>query len=192
MADVSAVRVKLDPQLESLLEKMADETRHSSDAWGNRFMWCDCANASGIQDVAKLLAEHGARLCTVTALVREQLANPVLFLAYHFDVQTTTVTITVRLDPADNTVDTITPWFANADWNEREFAELYAIRVRGNANPKRLFLDPDIEQGVLNETIPLSVLMNGACTTDLWERIMTANQDTKPSSRYEGRTGDEA
>ena len=88
-----------------------------------------------------------------------------------------TVTVTVPLDPAENSVPTITPWFRNADWNEREFAELFDVHVDGNTNPKRLFLDPEIDEGILNEVIPLTIMMNGACTKDMWERIMEVNAE---------------
>ena len=88
-----------------------------------------------------------------------------------------TVTVTVPLDPAENSVPTITPWFRNADWNEREFAELFDVHVDGNTNPKRLFLDPEIDEGILNEVIPLTIIMNGACTKDMWERIMEVNAE---------------
>ena len=79
--------------------------------------------------------------------------------------------------PAENSVPTITPWFRNADWNEREFAELFDVHVDGNTNPKRLFLDPEIDEGILNEVIPLTIMMNGACTKDMWERIMEVNAE---------------
>ena len=187
MTETTTRRARLDAALETRLENISSETRHSTDAWGNRFLWCDCSSAAPLTQAAELLASAGARLCTVTAMVRELYTNPVTFLAYHFDVHGVTVTVTVRLDPVDNTVDSITPYFANADWNEREFAELYDIRVRGNANPKRLFLDPDIEEGILNEVIPLTVMMNGACTKDMWERVMEKSQDVEPSTRHEGR-----
>ena len=36
----------------------------------------------------------------------------------------------------------------------------------------RLFLDEELDAGILNEAVPLSIMMNGACTTDLWERIL--------------------
>ena len=39
-------------------------------------------------------------------------------------------------------------------------------------NPRRLFLDEELDAGILNEAVPLSIMMNGACTTDLWERIL--------------------
>ena len=113
----------------------------------------------------------------IETALNKQLAEPVTTLAYHFDVHGYTVTVTVPLDPAENSVPTITPWFRNADWNEREFAELFDVHVDGNTNPKRLFLDPEIDEGILNEVIPLTIMMNGACTKDMWERIMEVNAE---------------
>ena len=51
------------------------------------------------------------------------------------------------------------------------------MHVDGNTNPKRLFLDPEIDEGILNEVIPLTIMMNGACTKDMWERIMEVNAE---------------
>ena len=78
----------------------------------------------------------------------------------------------VTLTAEHNTVPSITPLFANADWHEREMMELYGIRVANQPNPRRLFLDEELDAGILNEAVPLSIMMNGACTTDLWERIL--------------------
>ena len=50
--------------------------------------------------------------------------------------------------------------------------DLYGIRVANQPNPGRLFLDDELDAGILNEAVPLSIMMNGACTTDLWERIL--------------------
>ena len=159
----------INPELVKGLVDLASEERHNWDSWGNGFEWVTLMNAGQLPAAAALLAKHEARLCTVTAL-NKQLAEPVTTLAYHFDVHGYTVTVTVPLDPAENSVPTITPWFRNADWNEREFAELFDVHVDGNTNPKRLFLDPEIDEGILNEVIPLTIMMNGACTKDMWER----------------------
>ena len=142
----------INPELVKGLVELASEERHNWDSWGNGFEWVTLMNAG-------------------------QLAEPVTTLAYHFDVHGYTVTVTVPLDPAENSVPTITPWFRNADWNEREFAELLDVHVDGNTNPKRLFLDPEIDEGILNEVIPLTIMMNGACTKDMWERIMEVNAE---------------
>ena len=79
--------------------------------------------------------------------------------------------------PEQYTVPSITPLFANADWHEREMMELYGIRVANQPNPRRLFLDEELDAGILNEAVPLSIMMNGACTKDMWERIMEVNAE---------------
>ena len=119
----------INPELVKGLVELASEERHNWDSWGNGFEWVTLMNAGQLPDAAALLAKHEARLCTVTAL-NKQLAEPVTTLAYHFDVHGYTVTVTVPLDPAENSVPTITPWFRNADWNEREFAELFEMCIR--------------------------------------------------------------
>ena len=50
--------------------------------------------------------------------------------------------------------------------------ELLNVPITGHPHPTRLFLDEELDAGVLNEVVPLSVMMNGASTTDLWERIL--------------------
>lgn len=106
----------INPELVKGLVDLASEERHNWDSWGNGFEWVTLMNAGQLPAAAALLAKHEARLCTVTAL-NKQLAEPVTTLAYHFDVHGYTVTVTVPLDPAENSVPTITPWFRNADWN---------------------------------------------------------------------------
>jgi Ni,Fe-hydrogenase III component G len=122
---------------------------------------------------AKLLAAEGARLTMITAYNKKRLTDPVQDVAYHFEVGKSTIyTITVTLDQEWPAVASITSIFPNADWHEREMRELYAVQVDGHPNPRRLFLDEDIEEGILGEAVPLSIMMNGACTTDLWEKIL--------------------
>lgn len=165
----------LPAELTDKLFALTKEERESIDSYGNGYSWFILNSAWDLPRVAAILADYKARLCTVTALANQKFTDPIVFVAYHFDVQGYTLTLTVPLDPQENSIPSITPWFRNADWNEREFAELYDVHVTGNTNPKRLFLDSDIDEGILNEIIPLTVLMNGACTTDLWEKLMLAN-----------------
>lgn len=169
---------ELDPGLREGIWKMSSAERESRDSWGNGFYQARLNGPEALPEAARLLADGGARLCMVTALTRSTYADPVVFLDYHFDVGGVTVTLVVPLDPdtEEREVPTITPWFRNADWHEREFSELYGVRVRGNANPRRLFLDPSIDEGVLGQIVPLTVMMNGVCTRDMWERVMLANQ----------------
>lgn len=171
----------LDPDLRKALWELSSEERESLDAWGNGFYWASLNSPELLPAAAKLLAETDARLCMVTALSRFSATDPIVFVEYHFDVNGHTVTLIVHLNKEETDqnaeIPTITPWFRNADWHEREFSELYGVKVKGNANPKRLFLDSSIEEGVLKGLVPLTVMMNGACTKDMWERVMEANQE---------------
>lgn len=166
----------LSHRLERALSVLSINSNLSRDEWGNGFGWFTLKSPDMLPKAAGILAEHGARLCTVTAYARTVLSDPENDVAYHFDINGYTLNIVVQLSPIEVSVPTITPWFRNADWNEREFMELYDIHVEGHPNPRRLFLHDDIEEGVLNEAIPLTILMNGACSRDLWERVMEANR----------------
>lgn len=180
---------RIDPTCISSLEAMADETLSKSDAYGNQYFWARLHNPAGLPQAAEVLRNHAARLCTVTALNLKLYDDPVICLNYHFDVAGAIVTVAVTLDPIENTVPTITQLFKNADWCERECAELYDLHVAGNTNPERLFLDDSIDEGILNEVIPLSIMMNGACTTDMWEHITALNLDTAPHSVFPAPQG---
>jgi NADH:ubiquinone oxidoreductase subunit C len=94
-------------------------------------------------------------------------------LAYHFDVGGDTLTLLVDV-PAGGSVDSLTPLFRTADWNERELMELYAIAVRDHPDPRRLFIDSSIEPAVFERLIPFSTLVNAASTDSLWKKIMSA------------------
>lgn len=171
----------LAPELASGLAALCgDGVTWTHDAHGNAYGWFRLADITSLSKAASLLAAAGARLATVTAYDPDRdPANPRQEIAYHFDVQSITLTVTVALDPEARTVPSITPQFRNADWNEREFMELYAINVTGHPNPRRLFLDESLDAGIMNEIIPLSTMTNGASTQDLWERILGARSGDK-------------
>ena len=175
---------RINPELQNELHEIAQEMQLTRDQWGNAFWWVKLATPTLLPQAAQILAKYYARLCTVTALSQALASDPGVFLDYHFDVAGAVVTVITPLDPAENSVPTITPWFKNADWNEREAAELYDIHVEGNTQSRRLFLDESIDQGILNEVIPLSIMMNGACTKDLWEHITAMNLSTAPHSVF--------
>ena len=183
----------------------------TEDAHGNIYGWIMLDNAPRLAELAPAMSRCRLRLCTMTAYDPERdPANPQRAIAYHFDLDGLTLTVTAPLamppvDDADENgeapgrpeVPSITPWFRNADWNEREFMEMYDIAVTGHPNPRRLFLDERLDAGVMGQMIPLSTMMNGASTQDLWERIMSAklpegttSVTTVPES--DGETGGEA
>ena len=149
----------------------SDGVRHTADAYGNAFHWFHLANPHKMTEAAPLLKEAGARLCMISAYNAEQ-AEALKELCYHFEIAGIIYNVTLTITGEWPTVESITPLFANADWHEREMMELLNVPITGHPHPTRLFLDEELDAGVLNEVVPLSVMMNGACTTDLWERIL--------------------
>jgi len=129
--------------------------------------WCRLDNACDIKDVALFMQKIDGRLITITA---SDIGNDVKEIIYHFDLLGDCCNIVVRID--DNKIESITPILKTADWTERELKELYAIEVIGHPNPKRLFLEETIEEGVMNNYISLSEAMNGASSQTIWEKIL--------------------
>lgn len=165
----------LDAEVHSSLAGLAAECSETKDAWGNGFLWVVLKSSADLPAAAALLANHQGRLCTVTAINHKNPEDGPASVSYHFDVLGYTVTIKTPVEKnADGvpTVPTIKPSLANADWPEREFTELLGMHVEGNVNPKRLFLDPSIDTGPISDYLPLSIMMNGACTIDMWQRLM--------------------
>ncbi len=148
----------------------------SHDAAGNDFHWFRLALPEDILPAAQHLMAYEARLAMVTAYNREHLQDPVHEVCYQFELAGAMINITVLLDALHHQVPSITPIFANADWHEREMMELYDIEVLNQPNPRRLFLSEELDSGILGEAVPLSIMMNGACTIDLWERILKDRQ----------------
>jgi NADH:ubiquinone oxidoreductase subunit C len=177
-------------ELNAALAALA-ETRESgpwtTDAYGNDFCWYHLSAPRSLFKAAGHLAAEGARLTMITAYNTKQPVDPLQDVAYHFEVGLGTLyTLTVTLDQERPAVDSITSLFPNADWHEREMRELYGVQVDGHPNPRRLFLDDSFEAGLLGEAVPLSIMMNGACTTDLWERILKdRTQAEQQSARHE-------
>ncbi len=153
----------------------------SHDEAGNAFYWYRLALPEDIIPAAQLLFDNDARLAMVTAYNREHLQDPIHEVCYQFEVTGTLINITVLLDAEHHEVPSITPIFANADWHEREMMELFDIEVLEQPNPRRLFLSEELDTGIMGEAVPLSIMMNGACTIDLWERILK-DRDSDVSS----------
>lgn len=175
--------LKGDPKVLDALEKLCrspEAERHTEDAYGNAYHWFTMAGPELIVDAAKVLHSAGARLAIIAAYnhsnaEQERMQNA----CYEFVLHGVVYSVTVHMNPAHPTVPSITPIFANADWHEREMMELYGIRITGHPDPKRLFLDEDLDKGLLGQIVPLSVMMNGASSTDLWERILAGNKEDR-------------
>lgn len=168
--------IKGDPHVLEELDKLCtgkDAIQHTEDFQGNAFHWYLLNQPVLIVDAAKVLHAHGARLAMIGAYNVKQGDNMTHNACYEFVIEGTVYNITVHLDAEHPVVPSITPIFANADWHEREMMELYGIRVINHPNPSRLFLDEELDKGLLGEIVPLSIMMNGASSTDLWERILS-------------------
>jgi Ni,Fe-hydrogenase III component G len=149
-------------------------TRWSANADGNLIGWARLEKPESLARAAKALSGAGARLMMITAYRVDKFARVAgLEIAYHFDLEGVALTVTVALDEDGRSVPSITPWFKNADWNEREFSELYGIEATGHPDPRRLFLDKEHDAGILEKMIPLSTMMNGASTSTLWEKVFS-------------------
>ncbi|CCH50257.1 NADH-quinone oxidoreductase subunit C [Pseudodesulfovibrio piezophilus] len=159
-------------QLDELLSEIKLDSTH--DSTGNTFAWGNLSQSESLLVAAESLAGVGARLCTITVYNKEKFAtNSDMEIVYNFDIDGTVLTLTLALNSPERTVPSLIAYFPNADWHEREFAELYDLELSGRTAPKRLFLDPSLEQGVLNRLVPLSSMMNGASTKRLWETIFS-------------------
>ena len=139
--------------------------------------WCVLEDKDDLLPVARFLAEKSARLSTITAYSAEKAKRTGDFeIAYHFDSDGDTLTVTVHFPP-EGEVDSLTPLFANADWPEREMAELYGIKLKGHPNPERLFIDESLGDAVFDLYIPYSTMVNAATTKGLWEKVLAKGKE---------------
>ncbi|HVJ05610.1 MAG TPA: NADH-quinone oxidoreductase subunit C [Candidatus Saccharimonadales bacterium] len=174
------------PELETFLQQILPvyfAGRYTLEIHTNRkgvsISWCRLASSDDLLAVAESLQRGQARLSTVTATLPERAREAGRHdIAYHFDLDGDTLTVTVQI-PLEGEVDSLSSIFRTAEWNEREFMELYNIKVRGCPSHQRLFLDESIDAGVLDRLVPFSALVNAASTKTLWERILGAREEQK-------------
>lgn len=174
---------------ELLLQATGVEAEWTNDVRANCFGWLHLKRPEKLKEAAEALAGK-VRLCTVTAYAEERDdASKRRRIAYHFANGDTTITVTVPLYDQETLeklpVPSITPWFLNADWNEREFREMFNIDIIGHPNPNRLFLDERLDAGIMTRLIPFSAMAHGAASNTLWERVLEAKgvplEDRHPS-----------
>jgi NADH-quinone oxidoreductase subunit C len=155
--------------------------------------WCKLADKDDLLPTAAFMKSIGARLSTITILQPKApptppakegttTVTPTFFggitsdgktfeIDYHFDIDGDTLTLIVHV-PYGGGVQSLTTLFRCADWPERELMELYSVVVLGHPDPRRLFIDPSIDNAVLERLIPFSALVNSATTKGLWEKIL--------------------
>lgn len=171
--------IKGNPEVLAGLEGLCDPdgAKCTLDAFGNAFYWFRLREPWLILDAARILRKHGARLAMVTAYNQHKERKHQHDLCYEFVLQGVVYSCTVHMDRDHDYVPSISGLYPNADWHEREMMELYGILIKDHPNPRRLFLDEKLDEGLLGKVVPLSVVMNGASSTDLWERIMSAREE---------------
>lgn len=170
---------------------------------GVSVLWATLADARDLRGAAALIKSLGGRLSTITAFQPKPVEAPpaaataegegaaplpaaddgtpkalaidghVHELAYHFDLDGDTVTLIVLLPGEGAEIDSLTPLFRSANWSERELMEIYAVRINGHPDPRRLFLDESVDAAVLERLIPFSTLVNAASTKSLWEKVLS-------------------
>lgn len=163
----------------------------TKDTHNNKFGWVHLPNPDKLLPLAKIMADQKARLATITAYAEERDdQDKKRAIAYHFILNNAIFNISLRIYHPETmeklAVPSITPYFRNADWNEREFNEMFNIDIIDHPNPKRLFLDERLDAGIMSSLIPFSNMIHGAGSRDLWEKVMAEK------SGYEKRDQQEA
>lgn len=171
--------IKGDKNVLEGIDKLAtrpDAIQYTTDSFGNGYHWFLLNEPEDLTYAAEILKHAGARLAMITAYNRPGDEAIHHNACYEFVLDGVVYSCTVEMTDAHPAVPSITPLFANADWHEREMMELYGIKITGHPDPKRLFLDEELDKGLLGQVVPLSIMMNGASSTDLWERILSARE----------------
>lgn len=158
----------------------------TDDSTGNNFGWLHLSGPDALIPAIKVMAAHRARLATITALAEERGdQDKKRCIAYHFALGGPLFTIVIPIyhpeTMAKLPVPSITPYFRNADWNEREFREMFNIEIIDHPNPKRLFLDERLDSGIMTRLIPFSAMVHGAGSKDLWEKVMAEKAGFDPA-----------
>ncbi len=153
--------------------------RADADGKGVLTAWFTLDHSAHLLAVAALLRGMRARLATITALAPRGAPPGEHLLAYHFDLGGDLLTVSVTMTTGA-AIQSLVPLFRNADWNEREIAEMYGIAIEGQPNPRRLFLDESVGDGPLERLIPFSTLANAASTKALWEILLAARAGDQP------------
>lgn len=139
--------------------------------------WCRLPSADSLLAVGRAIAALRGRLSMVTAYLTEKAREKgAREIAYHFDLDGATLTLTVPLPLEQAQVPSLTPIFRNCDWHERELMELYEVEVVGHPDPRRLFLDHSLPDAPFERLIPYSTFTNGAAGKALWEKVLAAKE----------------
>jgi NADH:ubiquinone oxidoreductase subunit C len=104
------------------------------------------APALDVLTMAKLMVQHEARLSTMTAIALDNGETEVI---YHYALGGSAWHI--RVITRQNSLPSITPVTAAANWIEREIMDLYAVKFDGHPNPERLLRPSQLKPGYFRE-----------------------------------------
>lgn len=140
--------------------------------------WCRLSSAEALLPAARTVAGLDGRLAMVTAYLPERAREKgEREIAYHFDLDGATLTLTVALPLEGAQVPSITPIFRNCDWQERELMELYDVEVIGHPDPRRLFLDHTMPEAPFERLVPYSTFSNAATGKALWDKVLAGARE---------------
>ena len=125
--------------LPDMCAETPDAIIHKQDMDGNWQHWFTLATPAIVPQVAAVFKKEKARLSLISGYPirnRKDDSDPLYGVCYHYVLDGVVYTPYVNLYADDPTVPTITPWYDNADWHEREMQELVGIKVR--ISPARL------------------------------------------------------
>jgi len=144
--------------------------------------WCRIFDGALLRPLGEAVAAVGGRLSMITAYLSEAGKRAgQREVAYHFDLDGDTLTVTVVLPLVGARLPSLTPLFHNADWNEREMMELYDLEVTGHPDPRPLFIDDSAGPQVFERLVAFSTFVSGSGSKALWDRVM-ATQAAKEKS----------
>ncbi|WP_129125265.1 NADH-quinone oxidoreductase subunit C [Geomonas oryzae] len=140
--------------------------------------WCWLPCGESLLPAARAVAELKGRLAMVTAYLPERgKEKGEREIAYHFDLDGATLTLTVILPLQWARVPSLTPIFRNCDWQERELMELYDVQVVGHPDPRRLFLDHSLPHAPFERLVPYSTFTNAATGKALWDKVLAGERE---------------
>jgi Ni,Fe-hydrogenase III component G len=163
----------------------------TQDSYSNYYGVIYLTSPEQIKKTAEVLAGCEARLATITAFAAER-TDPVYSktMAYHFLLHGVMFTVNAPLydksnkeEPKALSIPSITPWFFNASWPERECREMFNIDITEHPDLRRLFLDERLEAGVMTKLLPFSALVNGTTSSGLWEDVMSSKEAQKAAEK---------
>ncbi|WP_136515385.1 NADH-quinone oxidoreductase subunit C [Geomonas edaphica] len=140
--------------------------------------WCRLPSGGSLLPAARAVAELDGRLAMVTAYLPERAREKgEREIAYHFDLDGATLTLTVILPLQWARVPSLTAIFRNCDWQERELMELYDVQVVGHPDPRRLFLDHSLPHAPFERLVPYSTFTNAATGKVLWDKVLAGERE---------------